>query len=107
MAERFPVPLFCIVQRRQMLARNDNYMRRRLWRNVVKRYGYIILIDALRGDAPISDLAKNTVVHAHIQIKPLNHRRAELLIRCPTRVSAIRPRPPYLPLPSQYRRQEN
>lgn len=52
------------IQRRNVLARDDENVRRRLRAEVVKGDTNIVLVDLLRGNLARRDLTKNTLAHA-------------------------------------------
>ena len=56
------VPFLDVVQRRDVPAGDDEHMERRLRIDVLERQQLVVLVDDLRGDLAVGDLAEQTVV---------------------------------------------
>jgi len=66
MAERFAVCFAGLIERGEMLARDDQNMRRRLRTDVVKGHAGLIFIDEFGRNFAPADLAENTIL-THIE----------------------------------------
>ena len=65
MPEGFPMPRARLRQRINMLARDQQNVRRGLRRQVVERHTDIVFVNSVRRYLPVDDLAKNAVLFRH------------------------------------------
>jgi hypothetical protein len=76
LAERFPVALSRLVERGNVLARDQQNMRRSLRVDVVKSHAKIVFVNFFRRNIARNDFAKNTIF-THIRKQLLNHKAGQ------------------------------